>query len=75
MYVTTSGVDPSGLGRWSWYLLEGKEGYQARVITAYAHGGSTVNRSATYYRQQVRYIAEKALKTSPKQMVREDLLN
>jgi hypothetical protein len=24
VYVSTSGVDPSGLGRWSWYLLEGE---------------------------------------------------
>ena len=26
-YVTNSGADPSGLGKWSWYLLEGEEGF------------------------------------------------
>ena len=33
-YVTNSGADPSGLGRWSWYFLEGEEGYRTRVISA-----------------------------------------
>jgi hypothetical protein len=73
-HVTTSGVDPSGLGRWSWYLLEGEEGYRTRVVTAYAPCGSAASRSETYYQQQMRYITEKALKTNPKQMFREDLL-
>ena len=45
-----------------------------RVITAYAHCGSARSRSETYYRQQVRYIPEKALKTNPKDMFQEDLL-
>ena len=38
-YVTRSGVDPSGLGQWSWYLLEGVKGYQTRVVTAYTPCG------------------------------------
>ena len=67
-YVTTSGVDPSGLGRWSWYLLEGEEEYQTRVVTAYALCGSAVSEIDTYYQQQARYIVEKNPQANPKEM-------
>ena len=73
-WVKDSGVDPSGLGRWSWYLLEGTEGHQTRVISAYAPCGSTASNSATYYQQQARYIKIKGLKTNPNKMFRKDLL-
>ena len=74
-YVTNSGADPSGLGRWSWYLLEGEEGYRTRVISAYAPCGSTASKDETYYQQQARYITEKGLKnTNPKKMFRQDIL-
>ena len=74
-YVTNSGADPSGLGRWSWYLLEGEEGFRTRVISAYAPCGSAASKDETYYQQQARYITEKALKdTNPKKMFRDDLL-
>ena len=74
VYVTKSGVDPSGLGRWSWYLLEGDEGYQTRVVTAYAPCVSAASNSETYYQQQARYTTKEALKTNPKELFREDLL-
>ena len=72
--VTTYGVDPIGLGRWSWYLLEGEEGYQIRVVTAYAPCVSAASNTETYYQQQARYIVEKALKTNLHEMFWEDLL-
>ena len=73
--MTDSGVDPSGLGRWSWYLLEGEEGFRSRVISAYAPCGSAASKEETYYQQQARYITEKGLRdTNPKKMFREDLL-
>ena len=68
VYVTKSGVDPSGLGQWSWYLLEGDNGYQTRVITAYAPCGSAASTSETYYQQQARYITKEAFKTNPKEL-------
>ena len=74
-YVKDSGTDPSNLGRWSWYLLEGEEGVRTRVVTAYAPCGSAASKKETYYKQQVRYITEKALHTNPKAMFREDLLD
>ena len=67
-YVTTSGVDPGGLGRWLWSLLEGEERYRTRVVTAYAPCGSAASNTETYYQQQVRYIVEKAPKTNAKEM-------
>ena len=74
-YVKDSGVDHTGLGRWSWYLLEGEPGYKTRVITAYAPCGDKTSDIATVYKQQWRYIQEKGLKTNPKSMFREDLLH
>ena len=74
-YIKDSGVDHTGLGRWSWYLLEGEPGYKTRVITAYAPCGDKTSDIATVYKQQWRYIQEKGLKTNPKSMFREDLLH
>ena len=73
-YVKDSGVDPSGLGRWSWYLMEGSEGIKTRVVSAYAPTGSSASRKETYWKQQERYILKKGLKTNPKKMFRKDLL-
>ena len=72
--VTTSGVDSSGLGRWSWYLLEGEEGYQTRVVTTYIPCGSATSTTEKHYQQQTRYMMEKALKTNPREMSRDNLL-
>ena len=68
------GVDASGLGRWSWYLLEGKENRRSRIVLAYAPCGSAASESTTYYQQQARYIKTKGLKTNSKEMFRKDLL-
>ena len=55
-------------------MLEGEEGYQNRVVTAYTPCGSTARNTETYHQQQARYIVEKALKTNPKEMFREGSL-
>ena len=73
-YVTDLGVSPSGLGRWSWYQLEGSEGNKTRIVSAYAPMGSSSSREETYWKQQVRYITKKGFKTNPKGMFRKDLL-
>ena len=73
-YITDYGVDPSGLGRWSWYQLEGSEGTKTRIVSTYAPTGSLASREETYWKQQVRYITKKGLKTNPKEMFRKDLL-
>ena len=72
--VKTSGTDHTGLGRWSWYLLEGEPGHFTYVITAYAPCGNKDSGDATYFKQNERYIQAKGLRTNPKTMFREDLL-
>ena len=73
-YVIDSGADPSGLGRWSWYQLEGGEGTRTRIVSAYAPTGSSASKGETYWKQQARYIMRKGLKTNPKEMFRKDML-
>ena len=73
-YVKDSGVDHTGLGRWSWYLLEGAPGHYTYVITAYAPCGNKDSGDFTYYKQSSRYIQAKGLRSNPKRMFREDLL-
>ena len=59
---------PPGLGRWSWYLLEGGKGHRTMILTAYARCRSKASKSFTYYHQQVTYIKAMGLKTNPKKM-------
>ena len=63
-----------GLERWSWYQLEGSEGIKTRVVSVFAPTGSSASREETYWKQQVRYIIKKGLKTNPKEIFRKDLL-
>ena len=69
-----SGSNHIGLGRWSWYLVEGEPGHQTYVITAYAPCGNIGVGDYTVYKHQEGYIQEKDLKTNPKIMFCEDLL-
>ena len=73
-FVKKSGTDHTGLGRWSWYLLEGEPGHFTYVITAYAPCGNKDSGKCTYYKQSERYILSQGLRTNPKTMFREDLL-
>ena len=53
------GQDITGLGRWSWIELCGKEGYKTRVYTAYRPGGKPHRKKTahtTVYEQHKRYI-------------------
>ena len=68
------GVDPPGLGRWSWYLLKRSKRVKTSVIPAYAPCGSAASKKETYWQQQVRYVTKKGLKTHPKGMFRKDIL-
>ncbi len=33
--IIDRGKDPSGMGRWVWMRMEGKEGHHVRFVTAY----------------------------------------
>ncbi|KAL7536733.1 hypothetical protein ACHAXR_007367 [Thalassiosira sp. AJA248-18] len=71
-YVIKNGTDPTGLGRWSWYLLEGEPGVRTYVITAYALCGNDSCGESTVFQQHERLIQEQGLKTNPKAMFLKD---
>ena len=73
-FVKDSVTDHTGLGIWSWYLLEGAPGHKTRVNTAYALCGDANSGKTTIYAQNMNYIRQKGLRTNPKAMFRNDLL-
>ena len=73
-FVIDSGIDHTGLGGWSWYLVEGQPGHVTYLIAAYAHCGNTRIGEATVYEQQERFIEEKILKTNPQTIFCEGIL-
>ena len=72
-YVKDSGVDHTGLVRWSWFKLEGEPGHRTRVVTAYVPMGSKSSGLLTYYKQSQRYIKKNGLNLTPKKMFKDDL--
>ena len=79
-YVKKTGKDHTGLGRWSWYLIEGATNHFTLVVTAYAPCGdgnikTTKSNLSTVAQQHQRYIRSHGLKSNPKQMFREDLIS
>ena len=73
-FVKDQGNDPTMLGRWSWYKVEGEPGHITRFVSAYAPTGSDGNSGPkSNYKQQYRYIQEKGLRTDPITMFWDDL--
>ena len=58
--VQTTGSDPTGLGRWSWMLLEGKNNHITRIISAYVPNKSTLDR---YHK---RYFLSRSVDVCPR---------
>lgn len=46
----STGVDHTGLGRWSWYTMEGEHGVRTRLITAYAPVGGKDSGPESYWK-------------------------
>ncbi len=55
-HIKKKGRDEDGLGRWSWILLGGTNGYQTRIITAYNPCKNMIVNLETTYQQQRRYF-------------------
>jgi len=68
--LANKGVDPSGLGRWSWIEFHGKDQYKTRVYTAYRPGSkpSTKSRLTTVYDQHARYIRTNGMTKQPREL-------
>ena len=54
-----NGFDPTGLGRWSWVRISGKQGCITRFVTVYCPiKGSNTKGLDTVYAQQLNYLSE-----------------
>merc|ERR1712069_10595 len=74
-YVRASGADHTGLGQWSWYSVTGADGVCTRFLSGYAPSGSASSGDQTFYKQCLRYIQTKKLRTTPQRMFQDDLLS
>ena len=54
--LTQKGQDQSGLGRWSWMLLHGKDDIKTRIISAYCPTRSNRGNTGAVYNQQRRWL-------------------
>ena len=73
-YVKCSGSDHTGMGRWSYYLLEGEPGHKTRIVTAYAPCGSKSSGLSTNWMAQQRYIKNNGIQArNPNEMFWDDL--
>ena len=70
--VISKGRDPSGLGRWSWLLIEGKQHYRTRLISVYRPCHSETNLSGVYL-QHRRYFGLQGQDREPREALLEDL--
>ncbi len=69
--INSRGVDSSGLGRWSWVQIQGKEGHTTMVLSAYRPCRSTTDMFSTF-NQHVRCLGEHDNR-DPLDAFREDL--
>ena len=70
--VILSGEDETGLGRWAWSLLRGKDSIKLRVIAAYRPVRSSSG-ATTVWNQQHTYFLEKGQGTCPRILFNEHL--
>ena len=72
--IKSTGADPTGLGRWSWIMYEGKNNYFTRVISAYVPCKSQDDRRQTVYNQHRRYFWSKGIQSCPRQLMHQQLV-
>ena len=72
--TTLSGVDSTGLGRWSWIQVSGKGGLRTRIITAYRPCRSTSETGlTTVWDQHSRFLRDIGITTNPRERFDSDL--
>ena len=72
--ICEMGTDSTGLGRWCWAKLQGKDNHVTRLISAYQPVRSGKSQLRSVYRQQRRYFREKGIQACPRALFRRDLL-
>ena len=71
--IKQSGGDPTGLGRWSWILFEGKHQYQTRIISAYIPCKSPDDNRQSVYNQHKRYFLHHGITECPRTLLHTQL--
>jgi exonuclease III len=71
--VSKSGADPTGLGRWTWVKLTGRQGLEIRIINGYRPVRDTSNRAGTVYSQHKKYFMENEEYWDPRLAFLDDL--
>ena len=74
-FTRGKGVDHTGLVRWAWTMVEGQPGHQTTFISAYAPCSNKSSGLTTVYQQHLRFIQKNSLKTNPKLMFHDDLID
>ena len=69
--VINTGKDPTGLGRWCWMQLQGRNGIKVRLISVY-HPCDTPGATTTF-QQQHRYLRKHNSDADPRQAIYDDL--
>lgn len=70
---TDSGIDLSGLGRWSWVLVTGRQGINTRIVSGYRPVRDFSNRPGTVYSQHEKYFYDQGNPREPRQAFLDDL--
>ena len=74
-HISSTGADEKGLGRWSWFLLNGKNNIKTRIVSAYRPCKTrNINNPGTVYNQHLKYFKDNNIDTCPLQMFDDDLL-
>jgi hypothetical protein len=75
-FITKTGRDPYGLGRWCWTLYGGSEGHNTRVVVAYNACKNSKKDSRTTYQQQRQYfITKRKDLTCPNRLFRQHIVH
>jgi hypothetical protein len=74
-YSRRGQVDPRKLGRWTSYIIEGKNGHCTRFVQGYSVGRNRSDLLASHYQQVLRYIQKHNLRTTPRKLFEDDFLH
>jgi hypothetical protein len=81
-YLTTSSAshkveneedDPTGLGRWTWALLSGRQGIKTTIISGYRLVRDTSNRAGTVFSQHEQFFTDQKEPRDPRKACLDDL--
>lgn len=68
------GEDPTGLGRWCWTLLQGRQGIRTRIVSGYRPASDHTNEPLTVASQHLHYFESRDQRhRSPRQAFLDDL--